>query len=227
MEESSLEIKDKEKSILKNDHNIEYLGEFYSNELNTYKVILIGDKGVGKTSICLSLLKKEYINSIPSTISVQIQNYQIKINDKIIQMQFWDAGGLEDFYSYTPNLFQNADLAIFVYSINDKISFEHISSLDSLLNQNNFECIKYLVGNKIDLEDKRMVQKYEAEDFKNTFGFNKYMEISSKINLNIKELLDNIGISLYDKYTIDNSDLSHEKINSYDDAKPSPLLNKK
>lgn len=227
MEESSLEIKDKEKSILKNDHNIEYLGEFYSNELNTYKVILIGDKGVGKTSICLSLLKKEYINSIPSTISVQIQNYQIKINDKIIQMQFWDAGGLEDFYSYTPNLFQNADLAIFVYSINDKISFEHISSLDSLLNQNSFECIKYLVGNKIDLEDKRMVQKYEAEDFKNTFGFNKYMEISSKINLNIKELLDNIGISLYDKYTIDYSDLSHEKINSYDDAKPSPLLNKK
>jgi small GTP-binding protein len=208
MEESSLEIKEKEKSILKNEHNIEYIGEFYSKELNTYKVILIGDKGVGKTSICLSLLKKEYINSIPSTISVQIQNYQIKINDKIIQMQFWDTGGLEDFYSYTPNLFQNADLAIFVYSINDKISFEHISSLDSLLNQNNLECIKFLVGNKIDLEDKRMVQKYEAEDFKNINGFNKSIEISAKINLNIKELLDNVGISLYDKYIKNNNDFS-------------------
>ena len=227
MEESSFEIKEKEKSFLKNDHNIEYIGEIYSNELNTYKVILIGDKGVGKTSICLSLLKKDYINRIPSTISVQIQNYQMKINDKIIQMQLWDTGGLEEFYSYTPNLFQNADLAIFVYSINDKISFEHISSLDSLLNQNSFECIKYLVGNKIDLEDKRMVQKYEAEDYKNTYGFNKFMEISSKINLNIKELLDNIGISLYNKYISNNNGFSHENINSYEDAKPSSLLNKK
>ena len=227
MEESSFEIKEKEKSFLKNDNNIEYIGEIYSNELNTYKVILIGDKGVGKTSICLSLLKKDYINRIPSTISVQIQNYQMKINDKIIQMQLWDTGGLEEFYSYTPNLFQNADLAIFVYSINDKISFEHISSLDSLLNQNSFECIKYLVGNKIDLEDKRMVQKYEAEDYKNTYGFNKFMEISSKINLNIKELLDNIGISLYDKYISNNNGFSHENINSYEDAKPSSLLNKK
>ena len=208
MEESNAEIKEKEKSILKIEHNIEYIGEIYSNELNTYKVIIIGDKGVGKTSICLSLLKKEYINSIPSTISVQIQNYQIKINDKIIQMQFWDTGGLEDFYSYTPNLFQNADLAIFVYSINDKISFEHISSLDSLLNQNNLECIKFLVGNKIDLEDKRMVQKYEAEDFKNTNGFNKSIEISAKINLNIKELLDNVGISLYDRFFKNNNDFS-------------------
>ena len=151
----------------------------------------------------------------------------MKINDKIIQMQLWDTGGLEEFYSYTPNLFQNADLAIFVYSINDKISFEHISSLDSLLNQNSFECIKYLVGNKIDLEDKRMVQKYEAEDYKNTYGFNKFMEISSKINLNIKELLDNIGISLYDKYISNNNGFSHENINSYEDAKPSSLLNKK
>ena len=208
MEESNAEIKEKEKSILKIEHNIEYIGEIYSNELNTYKVILIGDKGVGKTSICLSLLKKDYINRIPSTISVQIQNYQIKINDKIIQMQFWDTGGLEDFYSYTPNLFQNADLAIFVYSISDKISFEHISSLDSLLNQNNLECIKFLVGNKIDLEDKRMVQKYEAEDFKNTNGFNKSIEISAKINLNIKELLDNVGISLYDRFVKNNNDFS-------------------
>ena len=223
MEESNLEIKEKEKSLLKNEHNIEYIGEFYSNELNSYKIILIGDKGVGKTSICLSLLKKDYINSIPSTISVQIQNYQIKINGKIIQMQFWDAGGLEDFYSYTPNLFQNADLAIFVYSINDKVSFEHISSLDKLLNQNNFECIKYLVGNKKDLEDKRMVQKHEAEDFKNTYGFNKNMEISTKINFNIKELLDNVGISLYDKYNKNISNLSHEKINSYDDIKNNSL----
>ena len=227
MEESNLEIKEKEKSFLKNEHNIEYIGEIYSNELNTYKVILIGDKGVGKTSICLSLLKKEYINSIPSTISVQIQDYQIKINDKIIQIQFWDAGGIEDFYSYTPNLFQNVDLAIFVYSINDKISFEHLSSLNSLLNQNSLDCIKYLVGNKIDLEDKRMVKKYEAEDFKDTYGFNKNLEISAKINLNIKELLDDIGISLYDKYIKNNNDLSHEKINSYDDVKTSSSFNKK
>jgi GTPase SAR1 family protein len=60
MEESNAEIKEKEKSLLKIEHNIEYIGEIYSNELNTYKVIIIGDKGVGKTSICLSLLKKEY-----------------------------------------------------------------------------------------------------------------------------------------------------------------------
>jgi hypothetical protein len=52
------------------------------------------------------------------------------------------------------------------------------------------------------------VQKYEAEDFKNTYGFNKSIEISAKINLNIKELLDNVGISLYDRFVKNNNDFS-------------------
>ena len=217
-EESNIKIKKIENNVLNHEYNIEHIGEKYSNEYNPYKIILIGDKSVGKTSICLNFIKKEFINNIPSTMSVQIDNYQIKINNKIIQMQFWDTCGIEEFYSYTPNLFQNADMALFVFAINDKKSFENIPSFNDVLCQNNVECIKFLVGNKIDLEDKRMVKKFEGEDIKNKYGFDTYIEVSAKINLNVKNLLENIGISLYEKYEMEHN---HDKNIINEDIKKS------
>ena len=218
MEESNNKIKETQNNLLSLEYKIEHIGEKFSNEYHSYKVILIGDKGVGKTSICLNFIKKELINNIPSTMSVQIDNYQIKINDRIIQIQLWDTCGIEEFYSYTPNLFQNADMAIFVFAINDKKSFENIPSFNDVLCQNNVECIKFLVGNKIDLEDKRMVKKFEGEDIKNKYGFDTYIEVSAKINLNVKNLLENIGISLYEKYEIEHN---HDKNIINEDIKKS------
>ena len=218
MEESNIKIKETQNNLLSLEYKIEHIGEKFSNEYHSYKVILIGDKGVGKTSICLNFIKKELINNIPSTMSVQIDNYQIKINDRIIQMQLWDTCGIEEFYSYTPNLFQNADMAIFVFAINDKKSFENIPSFNDVLCQNNVECIKFLVGNKIDLEDKRMVKKFEGEDIKNKYDNNKFIEVSAKINLNIKNLLENIGISLYEKYEMEHN---HDKNIINEDIKKS------
>jgi len=115
-------INDKEENEIK--YKVEYLGERYSKELISYKVIILGLYGVGKTSIINKLMNKNNGKKYSPTISLDVLNFQIKINDKIIQINFWDTCGNDEFALNTPNLFKNAAVAILVYAINDQKSFD-------------------------------------------------------------------------------------------------------
>ena len=82
-------IYEKEKD--KSKYKIEYLGEKFSKELKIYKVIIIGRYGVGKTTIINKLMNKEIDKEYDPTMSIDIKNLQMKVNDKIIQIQIWDS----------------------------------------------------------------------------------------------------------------------------------------
>ena len=180
-----------------NKYQIEYLGQNYDKKLNTYKIILIGLTGVGKTTISFRVIKGEFIQSNP-TISLDLANYQIKVNNKIIQMQLWDTCGNEEFARRTPNLFNNTSLAILVYAINDRSSFDDISIWYNILRERCPGCLVYLIGNKNDLEEKRQVQKNEGEEKKNEYKFNYFIETSSKTGFNIKKLINQMAIYIYE-----------------------------
>jgi small GTP-binding protein len=168
------------------------------NEKKTYKVIIIGNSGVGKSCISFRVINKKFDNQLPATISLDVSFYKVKVNNKIIQIQFWDTCGNDEFAQNTPNLFKNSSLAIIVYALNNRESFEDLGSWNNILTELSFECMKYLVGNKSDL--KRVIEKKEVEKLIKDYEFSKYFETSAKSGFNIKKLMDSIAISIYEKY---------------------------
>ena len=178
-------------------YKIENLGKNFNKELITYKVILLGLRGVGKTSISFHLIDNEFIQSSP-TISLDLANYQVKVNDKIIQIQLWDTCGNEEFAEKTQNLFINTKLAILVYALNDRKSFEDIKKWYNILRNRTMGFMTFLIANKKDLEEERQVQEYEGEMLKNEYGFNYFLETSAKSGFNITQLLEKIAIFIYE-----------------------------
>ena len=189
-----------DKKIVKEDYSqykIENLGEAYSKELITYKVIILGLRGVGKTTISFRLAKNQYIESSP-TISLDVSNYQVKVNNKTIQIQLWDTCGNEEFAEKTPNLFKNTKFAILVYALNDRKSFEDIDKWINILRNKAMGFFTILIGNKKDLEEERQVLEYEGEKLKNDYGLNYFLETSAKSGFNIIQLLERIAIVIYE-----------------------------
>ena len=184
----------------KEEYKVEILGEKYSKDLKTFKVIFIGDSGVGKTSIVYRITKNGFKEDKAPTISVDLENYQVKINEQIIQIQFWDTCGNDEFASITPNLFKNASLSVIVYAINDRNSFNNIGKWNNILKNKTFECINYLIGNKCELQGERKIEKEEGEKLKKDYGnFKQFLEVSAKDGLNIDEFIKSIAISLFEK----------------------------
>ena len=180
-------------------YKVEFLGEKHCKEYITYKVIILGMFNVGKTTIIGKLMKLPDQMYEP-TLSLDIKNIQIKVNDKIIQIQFWDTCGNDEFAGSTPNLFKNASLAILVFAINDHKSFDNLRSWYNLVKEHSFDNTLFLIGNKNDLKKEREVTMEEVENFKKSYdNIKMFFETSAKSGENIDKLLDNIAISIYAK----------------------------
>ena len=206
------ENKDIIKEVEENDkkYTIQFFkGQKLERNIPTKKVILLGLSGVGKTTISYRLITDEYRQCSP-TISLDLAGYKIKVNDKIIQIQLWDSCGNDDFAANTPNLFKNTFIGIFVYEIDKKDSFLQIEKWKNLLKQNSHAKIVYLIGNKADLQD-RKVETYEGEKYKNDFNFNVFMETSAKSGYNIDKLLNKIAIDVYEGIKIEEEKEEIEK----------------
>jgi len=207
----------------KSKYKIEFLGEKFSKDLNSYKVIILGRFGVGKTTIINRLMNKKTEGEYAPTLSLDTKNIQIKVNDKIIQIQIWDCCGNDEFALNTPNLFKNASIAILVYAINDKEkSFKELKNWHNMLKQHSYESIIFLIGNKSDLENEREVTLEDVEIFyKNEYDDIKISFETSALNgSNIDKLLENIAITIYENdadnglkktITISKEDLTKKK----------------
>ena len=196
------------------DYKIEILkgDETYDNEIN-FKIILIGDSFVGKTSISYMITRGQFKTDASATVAFDIFDYKAKINDKIFNLKIWDTCGSEQFSSTTTSLYKNSSLAIIVYSIDNDKSFRNVSQWANLLKTNSSpETIIFLVGNKCDLEDKRMVSKEEGQKFKeeNNFGF--FIETSAKENLVVEDLFREAIIQLYEQHKKYQSNEEEKKI---------------
>ena len=126
--------------------------------------------------------------------------FQYKVNDKIIQIQIWDTYGKDEFALNTPNLFKNTSVAILVYAINDKKTFQDIQNWYYMILNHSFDHIIFLIGNKCDLKEERKVTIEDAETYKNNYDDIKMIfETSAKTGENMDKLLENIVISIYEK----------------------------
>jgi len=207
--------------------NIEILDNVIGDNYDiNFKIIVIGNSGVGKSCITLKATQDIFKEDFASTIGFQFFSFHVKINEKIFKLQIWDTCGQEIYRSLITNFYRSTALAIICYSVTDRKSFEEIDIWLKQLKMNaDPDCKVFLIANKIDLPD-RVVSSEEGMKFKKEHGFECYMETSAKTGVNVKELFVNCALALYrelPKYMkekeILEGELDLKKFNLNDDVK--------
>ena len=218
--------------ILKNkNYKIEILDEYHKKYDLNFKIILIGNIGVGKSCLSLKATKGIFLEEYISTIGFEFYCFNVKVNEKIIKLQIWDTCGQEAYRSLIKNFYRNASLAIVVYSVEDLQSFNDIDIwLKQVKTYGTSSCKIFLIGNKIDTENRKVSTEMGIK-CKNDFFFDCFMETSAKDGINIKELFINCATILYEenqsliesfnnkenkdnipqRFTLDKSDIYEEK----------------
>lgn len=157
-----------------------------------FKILLLGDSGVGKSSLLLRYTKNEFISDLRSTIGVEFALKYLTIDNFQLKVQIWDTAGMERYRSITNAYYKGAKGVIVVYDICRKKSFENVDKwIDDFKSKADDDAVIILIGNKSDLDEKREVSKEEAESKaqKNKFGF---METSAKDNNNVQKAFETL-----------------------------------
>ena len=196
------------------DLKVELLPEDYAQYDLSFKLIIIGDSGTGKSCLTTKAVKNNFEDYYQATVGFEFLTFNMKINDLVIKMQIWDTCGQEIYKSLISNFYRNSSLAVIVYSIDNKESFEHAENwLTDLKSQANPDVRIFLVGNKSDLEDERKVSKEDGLKFKNDQGLDLFMETSAKTGYNARNVLIEAAKLLYADYL------------KYADSNPQPKNN--
>ena len=159
------------------------------DKLLSFSIITLGNSGVGKTSILRRFSDNEFDENMLITLGMcfSYKNFILK-NGQEIQLKLLDTAGQEKYKSLTKSYFKNADGVLFVFSLNEKESFDDMMKWINLYNdnKNKSDVPRILVGNKSDLErevEKNMIDKFLEKNF----DLN-YVETSAKENIRINEL---------------------------------------
>ena len=186
--------------LLKNKNfSIEILDDQEKKYDLNFKIIVIGNVGVGKSCLSLKATKGIFIEEYTSTVGFEFYCFNVKINDKIVKLQIWDTCGQEAYRSLIMNFYRNASLAIVVYSVEDKTSFNDVNIwLKQVKTFGTSSCKIFLIGNKIDTEN-REVSYEQGLKCKNDFFFDCFMETSAKEGINTRELFVNCATILYEE----------------------------
>ena len=185
-------IEDRKKSMDKED--------LEKNELS-FKIIIIGEPGVGKSCLTSRATKDEFREDNSITIGFESSTFNIKIEDKLIKLQIWDTCGQEQYKSLITNYYRNASLAVLVYSIDDRKSFIGVEKwLKEIRIQSSPDIKLILIGNKTDLENKREVSYEEGKKFMEENEILYFQEASAKSGINVKEIFNEAAKILYKDY---------------------------
>lgn len=163
-----------------------------------FKLLLIGDSGVGKSSILAQFANKEFQESYISTIGVDFKISFLQIKNKKVKLQIWDTAGQERFRTITSSYYRGAHGIIVVYDITSLESFQNVKSWLGEIKKfstNNVEIL--LVGNKTDLAHQRHVSYDVAKEFADSLNMS-FIETSAKNASNIVEAYDKIATRIYE-----------------------------
>ena len=168
------------------------------------KVVLVGDTGVGKTSIIERYINNKYDENQKTTLvsSYTFKKIDIKKYNKSVSLDIWDTAGQEVYRSLSKNFYLNASIGILVYDISRKASFESIRDYwyEQLKTFGEEKMIFDVVGNKTDLFQKEEIPENEARNFAKSINAGFHL-VSCKDCVGIKDLFEDCGR----KYLEDNN----------------------
>ncbi|XP_069650393.1 ras-related protein Rab-13 isoform X1 [Haliaeetus albicilla] len=175
-----------------------------------FKLLLIGDSGVGKTCLIIRFAEDNFTSTYISTIGIDFKIRTVDIDGKKIKLQVWDTAGQERFKTITTAYYRGAVVwwggasspqkgIILVYDITDEKSFENIQNWMKSIKENASAGVeRLLIGNKCDMEAKRKVQRDEAEKLAKEHGI-RFFETSAKSSVNVEEAFSTLARDILQK----------------------------
>lgn len=159
-----------------------------NNKIFQFKLVLLGESAVGKSSLVLRFVKGQFLEYQESTIGAAFLTQTVCLNDTTVKFEIWDTAGQERYHSLAPMYYRGAQAAIIVYDITNHDSFERAKAwVKELQRQGNPNIVMAFAGNKVDLVQNRKVSVEEAQAFCDENGI-LYMETSAKTAANVNEL---------------------------------------
>ena len=158
-----------------------------------FKVLLLGNSDVGKSSLLLRYVDSVWNDAFVPTIGVDFKVKTLTINEKKVKMQIWDTAGQERFRTVVATYFRGAHGILLLYDVTNKDSFKNLESWLIEIEKNAKEkVLKILIGNKCDLTDDREISTEEGKAFALRNGM-EFMETSAKMNTNVTEAFETLG----------------------------------
>ena len=152
-----------------------------------FKILLIGNSGVGKSSLLLRFSDDTFTGNFMPTIGVDFKIRTLEVDGKTIKLQIWDTAGQERFKTITSSYYKGAHGIIVVYDVTDKDSFKNIDTWMNEIEKHASDNVsRILCGNKSDLEDSRQVSTDEGKELADTYNI-RFIESSAKDNSNVEE----------------------------------------
>ena len=168
-----------------------------------FKVVILGDSGVGKTSLVKYEIQNSFIINNDSTIIFEHSFKNFSIMGKNVRLQIWDTCGKEMYRSSVQNFYRSALCIFVVFSLESLDSFNKVNQwIEEIKENNSEEYILVLVGNKSDLTPPRKVEKDIIEEYCKNNGIENYFEVSSKNGENVHELFKTVVKQLFLKFAL-------------------------
>lgn len=165
-----------------------------------FKILLIGDSSVGKTSILLRYIDNTYSGEFQATIGVDFKVSTVKINSKVIKLQLWDTAGQDRFKNIVASYYRGAQGIFIVYDVTNRISFTNVTKwYQETINYLPETTVRFLIGNKCDMNSPfRVVSHEEASNLANSLGI-EYLETSAKNSINVGDIFNQMAKTILTK----------------------------
>ena len=184
-----------------------------SEPSNIFKILTIGESGVGKTCILRRFVEDKFLKNHLATIGIDFKTKTLNINNQEIKLKIWDTAGQERFRNITTQYYKGADGIVLVYDVTEEASFDKIKDwMDQILsNTNKDEICLILLGNKCDIE-KRSISYEQGKTLANELQVN-FFETSAQTGQNIKDAFETLTADIMKKKKIggDNNNIDLKK----------------
>lgn len=161
-----------------------------------FKLVLLGESSVGKSSLVLRFVKGQFHEFQESTIGAAFLTQTVQIDDTTVKFEIWDTAGQERYHSLAPMYYRGAQAAIVVYDISNKETFQKAQTwVKELQRQASPNIVIALAGNKLDLANKRAVSYDEAKAYADECSL-LFMETSAKTAANVMDIFTSIAKKL-------------------------------
>ena len=177
-----------------------------SSEQNTFKILTIGEGGVGKTCILRRFVENKFLKSHLATIGIDFRTKIIKVYGRNIKLKIWDTAGQERYRNITNQIFKGADGIVLVYDVNNEVSYAKIKDWIEQITSNvsRDEISLVLLGNKCDIEE-RVISKEKGQEMADELKV-KYYETSALAGTGIDEAFEGLTKEILNKKKGENGD---------------------